>query len=815
MIATKAGFRPGTLGPGESSRPPLGRPEHIKEECETSLRRLRVEAIDLYQVHIPDPEVPYEDTVGAFAELQREGKVRDIGLSNVGRRQLALAQSLCTVASVQNLYNVGRRSSEAVLRTCEDEGIPFIPHSQNILMGTTAEPVVEAIAADHDVSAAQVACAWLLQRSALMVPIPGTSQVAHAEDNVDAAWLALSADELGAPRLVRRPLITRTGANACEWVGNRCLRSRPLHAGYLVSLSGRAEPRRDDVTERQVIQGARTMWELIDRRAAATPDQSMLVDERDRTLTFSEFRDRAERVAAGLQAMGIGEGTTVSWQLPTRIDTVVLSAALSRLGAVQNPIIHLYREREVGFALRQTGASVFFIPGVFKGFDFPEFATRVTGELDDPPVVVVVDPDRGDGALPEGDPSSLPSPPPALGPDETPVRWIYYTSGSTGDPKGVRHTDQTLLAGGWGLAVALDMSPDDVGSIAFPYAHIGGPDYLVTVLSIGFNTVLVEAFAPAEAIPLFRKHGVTMVGGSTAFYIAFLAEQRKQPNDPIMPSLRFMSGGGAPKPPELHFEVQREIGGRGVVHGYGMTEVPMIAQGSPADTDEQLANSDGKPVEGAQVKIVRLDGTLARPDEEGEVRVRGPMVFRGYTDSALDADAFDEDGYFRTGDLGKLARGRPRGADRPAQGRHHPQGREHQRQGGRGRSLHAPQGRGRRGHRAPRPRARRACVRGGAARRRRRDPRLRGDGGVLQRRRPDDAEGARAARGADGDAARGDRQDPEDEAPRRVRRIDALTSRPRWDTPMPPRPRLRRSSSRPSRGARSAACACPRAPRPR
>jgi acyl-CoA synthetase (AMP-forming)/AMP-acid ligase II len=115
-----------------------------------------------------------------------------------------------------------------------------------------------------------------------------------------------------------------------------------------------------------------------------------------------------------------------------------------------------------------------------------------------------------------------------------------------------------------------------------------------------------------------------------------------------------MSGGGAPKPPELHYEVQREIGGRGVVHGYGMTEVPMIAQGSPTDTDEQLANSDGKPVEGAQIKIVRLDGTVAGPDEEGEVRVRGPMVFRGYTDPTLDADAFDDEGFFRTGDLGKL-----------------------------------------------------------------------------------------------------------------------------------------------------------------
>jgi acyl-CoA synthetase (AMP-forming)/AMP-acid ligase II len=115
-----------------------------------------------------------------------------------------------------------------------------------------------------------------------------------------------------------------------------------------------------------------------------------------------------------------------------------------------------------------------------------------------------------------------------------------------------------------------------------------------------------------------------------------------------------MSGGGAAKPPEVHYEVRDEIGGRGVVHGYGMTEVPMISNGSPTDSDEQLANTDGKPVEGADVRIVTLDGRVAQPDEEGEVRVRGPMVFHGYTDPDLTAAAFDDDGYFRTGDLGKL-----------------------------------------------------------------------------------------------------------------------------------------------------------------
>ena len=399
----------------------------------------------------------------------------------------------------------------------------------------------------------------------------------------------------------------------------------------------------------EVLTGARTMWELVERRADASPDQPMLIAADGETVTFGEFRDRAVRAAAGLHDMGVRTESVVSWQLPTRIDTVVLSLALSRLGAIQNPIIHLYREREVGFALRQTAASLFIIPTEWRGIDFSAQTERALEGVNQQPRILTVE-----GGLPEGDPSTLPPPPTGQRPEDAPIRWIYYTSGSTADPKGVQHTDQTLIAGGWGLARALQMTPDDVGSIAFPFAHIAGPDYLVTMLSFGFPAILVEAFSAPDVLPLFRRYGATMVGGSTAFYVAYLAEQRKVPDQPILPTLRLMSGGGAAKPPEVHYEVRDEIGGRGVVHGYGMTEVPMISNGSPTDSDEQLAQTDGKPVEGADVRVVTLDGRVAGPDEEGEVRVRGPMVFHGYTDPALTAEAFDADGYFRTGDLGKL-----------------------------------------------------------------------------------------------------------------------------------------------------------------
>ncbi|MFE6686714.1 class I adenylate-forming enzyme family protein [Streptomyces sp. NPDC057743] len=397
-----------------------------------------------------------------------------------------------------------------------------------------------------------------------------------------------------------------------------------------------------------------TLWELVEYRARASGDVPMFLDEGDGggggAVTFGAVRDAALRAAAGFLALGIGPGTRVMWQLPTRVDTVVASLALARLGAVQAPVIPQLRAREVGFILRDTAARYALVPGVWRGFDHAAMVRGAVGEGGGVRVVSVAD------GLPVGDPGALPEPPDAAD-DRT--RWIYYTSGTTAAPKGVEHTDASLIAGGVGLATALGMTSDDIGSIAFPYAHIAGPDYVVAMLVSGFPAVVLESFDADRAAEVYRRHGVTMAGGSTAFYQAFHDASRRRraaapdATGPLIPSLRLLSGGGAPLPPELYRAAGRELG-CALVHGYGMTECPMIAMGTPYDADEQLAHTVGRPVTGARIRIVRPDGSEAAPGETGEVTVAGPMLFRRYTDPALTAGAFGPDGAFRTGDLGHL-----------------------------------------------------------------------------------------------------------------------------------------------------------------
>ena len=191
IVATKSGYGRGRSGEWIAD----GHPETIRRQVERSLELLRVERIDLLQLHTVDPAVPIEESVGAFVELQGEGKVRMIGVSNVDARELERARAVGEIVSVQNRYSLGDRRSEDVLAVCERDGIAFLPWFPLGAGALARESELEAVGGAHGATATQVALAWLLQRSPVMLPIPGTSRVAHLEENVAAAGLRLSEQE--------------------------------------------------------------------------------------------------------------------------------------------------------------------------------------------------------------------------------------------------------------------------------------------------------------------------------------------------------------------------------------------------------------------------------------------------------------------------------------------------------------------------------------------------------------------------------------------------------------------------------------------
>jgi acyl-CoA synthetase (AMP-forming)/AMP-acid ligase II len=304
--------------------------------------------------------------------------------------------------------------------------------------------------------------------------------------------------------------------------------------------------------------------------------------------------------------------------------------------------------REMGFISAQTDAALLVVPGEWRGRRYVDEAGVVAA--DRPGLQVLV----ADRALPEGDPAGLAPSPLPTGREDAPVRWVFYTSGTTADPKGAKHTDHTVHAAAAGMYEALEVAPGDRTGLVFPFTHIGGIAQLFTVLATGSQLVFVEAFVPDTTIPRLHDADITLAGAGTTFHLAYLAAQRDQPDTPLFPSVRAFPGGAAPKPPQLHYDLKRELGGVGIVSGWGLTEAPILTMNTVHGTDEQLAETEGPPTPGVRLRAVRPDGAVASVGEEGELRAKGPQLCRGYVDASLDADAFDNEGWFRTGDLGVI-----------------------------------------------------------------------------------------------------------------------------------------------------------------
>ena len=393
------------------------------------------------------------------------------------------------------------------------------------------------------------------------------------------------------------------------------------------------------------IYDVRSFWELLEKRASATPDRPMLIDAADRRVTFAEFKAWAERVAAGFRTLGIGEDSSHRGSCRRARDArrIVRTVAL---GAIQNPIIQIYRDREVGFLAPIAQRVRCSCPRVAQ-LRLCRHGRRLSADLPAPPKVIVAYDSFADGDTSHLAPASGHRPSTADAPiNGCTTRW------PTSDPK-ARSTPTAPSLGRHRPALKLDMQPRMSVRSRFRTPTSAAQLHVVMMLTHAMPGVLARSVRSRRSREIYTRHDVTDGGGSTAFYISFINEQRKQPGDKIIPTLRILSGGGAPKPPELFLEVGTEIGAK-LCHGYGMTECPMIAQGGPRDSDDQLMYSEGGPVEGCVISIIREDGSLAKPDEVGEVRLAGPMLLKGYRDEALNADAFDDEGRFRTGDIGFL-----------------------------------------------------------------------------------------------------------------------------------------------------------------
>ncbi|OBJ26894.1 class I adenylate-forming enzyme family protein [Mycobacterium sp. 1245801.1] len=395
-----------------------------------------------------------------------------------------------------------------------------------------------------------------------------------------------------------------------------------------------------------------TFWALVADAAQRGSPRPLLADEYGRSLTAGQLHDAACATAAALAERGVRPGTVVSWQLPTTLETMVVMAALARLGAVQNPIIPILRESEVGFITGQLHSEFLVVPRLWRGFEYGELARALSRDrgFEVLTLDLATPPSTGRLRLPGADTAALP-PPPRSADDP---RWIYYSSGTTAAPKGIRHTDTSVIAGSAGVVGMVGANSSDVDPIAFPIAHIGGAAMLATGLLTGMRLVLFETFDPATTPWAIAAHNPTFLGTATPFFVAFLEAQRAQGDRPLFPSVRGCLAGGAPVTAELSRQVRDTFGLAGIANAWGMTEFPCATSPSLTAAPEVLDHTVGPPVPGVAVRAVDSRGVELAAGQEGELLLKGPQCFLGYADPALDADAFDDEGWLRTGDLGLI-----------------------------------------------------------------------------------------------------------------------------------------------------------------
>jgi cyclohexanecarboxylate-CoA ligase len=399
----------------------------------------------------------------------------------------------------------------------------------------------------------------------------------------------------------------------------------------------------------------RVITDYFDRWVADRPDATAIIAFRDEDatttrLTWRELAQAVTAIAHGLAACGVAKGDVVSFQLPNWWEFVAVHLACVRIGAVSNPLMPIFRHRELSFMVAHAESKVFIAPTRFRGFDHGALALTLKRELPSLGNVFLV---GGDGEHSFGDSllagmqSGMIEPGTKLGPDD--VVQLLYTSGTTGEPKGAMHTSNTLIGTTLTFAERMQLGSHDVVFMPSPLAHQIGFEYglLVSVL-LGAPLVLMDIWSPARAVEMLEEHRATYMFAATPF----LADLASFPNieTRALDPFRLFVTSGAPIPPVLVRAAQERLGAH-IVAGWGMTECGILTTTNLSG--HKVHESDGYPLPYEEVRIVDEQGNDVLREQEGTLKIRGPALFVGYLKRPKLYDV-DADGWFDTGDIARM-----------------------------------------------------------------------------------------------------------------------------------------------------------------
>jgi cyclohexanecarboxylate-CoA ligase len=404
-----------------------------------------------------------------------------------------------------------------------------------------------------------------------------------------------------------------------------------------------------------------TLLDHLARVLAATPDKTAIVaplseQGQERRLTYRELNGLADLAAAGLAERGVGRGDVVSFQLPNWWEFSMLHLACLKLGAVSNPLMIIFRERELSFMLGLAEAKVLVVPRQFRGFDYAAMAKGLRDRLPALRHVFVAGGGGGEEdafetllAVKAGGAAGAPARAGRLSPDD--VIQLLYTSGTTGEPKGVMHTSNTMLSNLAPFAARLRLGKDDVIHMPSPMAHQLGFMYgLVLPVMLGATAVLQDIFVAEEMRNQIAREGATFTMGATPF-LNDLSDYVER-NKASTPSLRVFVSAGAPIPRALVTKARQALGAA-IVSAWGMSENGAVSTTRPDDPEEKTTMTDGLALPGMELRIVDAAARTLPPGQEGQLQVRGCSNFVGYLKRPELANT-DAEGWFDTGDLARM-----------------------------------------------------------------------------------------------------------------------------------------------------------------